>query len=187
MNQFHKFISEMGPLIIFFVCHKYYGLMTATAVLIVTTLISVVIVYIIEKKIPMMPLISAILLGFFGGLTLIFQDELFIKIKPTLINLIFAAILIIGFFMKKGLLKYLMGSAMVMSDEAWLKFSLRWGLFFIFLALVNEVVWRNFDTDFWVKFKVFGMLPLSMIFMVSQMPFLLKNMEDDNKKDSAEE
>lgn len=186
MNQGFKFLSEMGPLLVFFICHKFYGLIAATAALMITTIISVIIVYYIEKKVPMMPLISAILLGIFGGLTIFSQNELFIKIKPTLINMLFAIILIGGVAFKKGFLKYLMGSAMNMSDKAWLTFSLRWGIFFIFLAIVNEIVWRNFDTDFWVKFKVFGMLPLSIGFMVTQMPFLMKNMiENEKKKDDS--
>jgi intracellular septation protein len=149
------------------------------------TLISVLITYYIYKKIPMMPLISAAVVGLFGGLTILTNDEFFIKIKPTLINLVFAAILLIGAIRGKGLLKNLMDGSIKMSDNAWLSFSVRWGIFFIFLALANEIVWRNFSTDIWVKFKVFGLLSATFVFMIAQMPFLKKHMiEDNNEKNS---
>lgn len=177
MKQSTKNILEFGPLIIFFLVYKWQGLINATAVLVVVTAVAVIINYVLEKKVPVMPLASAVILGIFGILTVISEDTFFIKIKPTIVNLLFAAILLIGAAMKKGMLKYLMGSAIEMNDKAWLKFSIRWGFFFIFLALVNEVVWRSFEEDFWVKFKVFGMLPLTMLFVASQIPFLKKNIK----------
>ncbi len=177
-----KFFSEMGPLLLFFVAYKFYGLIPATGVLIIATLFSVSIVYYLEKRIPIMPLASAIILGIFGGLTVFNGDEFFIKIKPTLVNILFAVILLGGFIKKKGLLKYLFDGALHMNDDAWLKFSLRWAVLFLFLAGTNEIVWRNFDTDFWVKFKVFGMLPITIMFMITQVPFLKRNMIEESKE-----
>lgn len=182
MSQGMKFIAEMGPLLLFFATYKFNGLIFATGVLIVATCVSVAFVYFKERKIPLMPLISAVILGIFGGLTLVFADEIFIKIKPTLVNILFAAILFAGVFKGRGLLKHLFGSALKMNEEAWVTFSFRWGVFFLCLAGLNEVIWRNFDTDFWVKFKVFGMLPLSLLFMLSQLPFLQRHVIDETKK-----
>lgn len=124
-----------------------------------------------------MPLISAIILGIFGGLTLISGDDLFIKIKPTLINLLFATLLFYGYFSKRPLIKHLFGESLKMEDKIWIVLSLRWGLFFVFLAILNEAIWRNFSTDFWVNFKVFGVFPISMIFTLSQVPFMVKNIK----------
>ncbi|MCE3231792.1 MAG: septation protein [Rickettsiaceae bacterium] len=181
MKQPLKSITEFGPLIAFFLAFKFFGIIYATGVLLVTTFIAIVITYYSEKKIPMMPLFSAIVVGVFGGLTIFTHNEIFIKIKPTLINLLFAAILIVGSLRGKALLKKLMDGALHMSDEAWHKLSMRWGLFFLALAVANELVWRNFPTDIWVQFKVFGLLSATVVFMVTQMPFIKRNMIEEKK------
>lgn len=173
---------EVLPLVVFFAVYKFSDLIAATGALVVVTIVTISITYMVERRVPMMPLISAIVLSFFGGLTLISGDGIFIKIKPTLVNIVFASILFAGAYMKKPLLKYLMESAFKMDDEAWLKFSLRWGFFFLFLAGLNEVIWRNFSEDFWVKFKVFGMLPISVLFTATQIPFLKKNMIEEEEE-----
>jgi intracellular septation protein len=128
-----------------------------------------------------MPLFSAIILGIFGSITIFSGNEIFIKMKPTLLNLLFALILFFGYFFKKPFLKYIFASKVELSEEAWILLSKRWGLFFIFLAVLNEIIWRNFTTDFWVKFKVFGILIISLIFTLTQLPYMLGSI---NKSDS---
>jgi intracellular septation protein len=179
-----KFICDFLPLLIFFFVYKASSdpkpIIPATIALVITTFIALTINYIVTKKIAKMPLFSALILGFFGLLTVFSGNDLFIKIKPTLINLLFAAILIFGCFAKKPLLKMLLGHAFIINDKAWLKLSMRWAFFFIFLAILNEFIWRNFSTDFWVQFKVFGILPLSIAFTLSQIPYLIKQQKNPN-------
>lgn len=174
-----KLLCDYIPIIVFFAVYKFSNdpqpIIQATIYLLIATAIALLASYILIRKISTMALFSGIVLGIFGGLTIYLQDELFIKIKPTLLNSLFAIILFCGFFAKKPLLKYLLGSAIVMDDKVWLQLSLRFAIFFIFLAILNEIIWRNFSTDFWVQFKVFGMLVISIIFTISQAPFILKN------------
>ncbi len=176
-----KFLCDYLPLIVFFVCYKLAKtadpLITATIWMIITTFAALTISYLLTKKIPLVALFSAIVLAMFGGLTILLKDEIFIKTKPTIINLIFAAILLYGFFTKKPFLSYLLGEQVKMGDTAWLTLSKRWAIFFIFLACLNEIIWRNFSTDFWVQFKVFGMMPISLIFTISQVPFMIREMK----------
>lgn len=176
-----KFLYDYLPLIVFFLTFKLSKadnpLITATIFMLITTALALFVSYILTKKIPKVALFSAIILAIFGGLTVILQDELFIKIKPTIINIIFAIILFYGYFTKKPLISYLLGDQLKMSDKGWLILSLRWALFFVFLACLNEFIWRFFDTDFWVKFKVFGMMPITLIFTISQMPFMIKEIK----------
>lgn len=173
-----KFLCDYLPLIVFFACYKLAEtsnpLVTATIYMLVTTFIALIISYVLTKKIAMVPLVSGILLGIFGGLTIFLQDEIFIKMKPTIINLLFALLLFYGYFTKKPFLSYLIGEQIKMSDKAWLTLSARWSCFFIFLAVLNELIWRNFSTDFWVQFKVFGMMPISLLFTIFQIPFMIR-------------
>ncbi|MCH2546958.1 MAG: septation protein A [Alphaproteobacteria bacterium] len=154
------------------------NMMIATALLMALTFISLGIFYAVERKIALMPLITGVMVGVFGGLTLFLQDETFIKMKPTIINVIFATILLVGWKLDKPLLKYLFESAFKLDNAGWYGLSLRWGLFFLFLALVNEVVWRNFSTDFWISFKLFGMLTLNILFWIVHVPYLQKHMQE---------
>lgn len=176
-----KFLYDYLPLIVFFACYKLAKtpdpLITATIYMIITTFIALIVSYFLTKKIPMVALASGIVLGIFGGMTILFKNEIFIKTKPTIINLLFAAILFYGYFAKKPLLSYLLEGQVKMSNQAWLTLSMRWGLFFICLAGLNEIIWRNFSTDFWVQFKVFGMMPISMIFTISQVPFMIREIK----------
>lgn len=181
MKQPLKSITELGPLVVFFVAFKFAGIVYATGALLIATFLAVAVTYYIEKKVPMMPLISALVVGFFGGLTIITQNEVFIKVKPTLINILFAGILFVGSVRGKGLLKNLMDGTIQMSDEAWRRFSMRWAIFFLLLAVANELVWRNFSTDIWVQFKVFGLLSATVVFMITQMPFIKKNIIEEKK------
>lgn len=178
-SSFLKFICDFLPLMVFFVVYKISKapspIIAATICLLVATFIALTINYFFTKKIAVMPLFSAIILGIFGFLTIFSGNEIFIKMKPTLVNLTFAAILLFGYFTKKPLLKILFNSAFDISVETWLNLSLRWAGFFIFLAILNEIIWRNFSTDFWVQFKVFGILPISIIFAGLQIPYIVRN------------
>ena len=173
-----KFLSDYLPLIVFFAIYKLAKtpdpLITATIYMVITTFVALVVGYFFTKRVSIIALFSGLVLGIFGGLTILLHDDIFIKIKPTIINLLFSAILFYGYFSKKPLLSYLLGDQIKMSEDAWLTLSVRWACFFICLSFVNEVIWRNFSTDFWVQFKVFGMMPLSLIFTVSQVPFMMK-------------
>ncbi len=178
-----KFLLEMFPLAAFFIAYNREGLMTATLVLMIATAISIGIIYLKYRKIPLNPLISAVLIGVFGGLTLFFNDDTFIKIKPTIINLLFAAILLIGVKIGKPPLKYMMQMAMQLTEQGWRKLSINWAFFFMFLAGLNEYIWRSYPEDFWVNFKVFGMLPLTIVFLLTQVPLIKRYMIDDHKQD----
>ena len=170
-----KQLLEFIPLLVFFYFYKKYNIIIATIALAITSIISFVILTVKEKKLALMPLISAGVIGFFGLLTWYFQDPLFIKIKPTILNSIFGLVLIIASIAKKPIFKKLFQSAFEMSDLNWLKMSMRWGIFFIFLAVINELIWRNFTESFWVSFKVFGFLPLTILFTLSQIPFIMRH------------
>ena len=143
------------------------------------TIISVVISYILEKRIPIMPTLGAGIVVIFGGLTIIFDNKIFIFMKPTIINIIFAAILYGGIILKKPLLKYLLGSALKLEEEGWSILTQRWAAFFIALAVLNEIVWRTMSEDFWVSFKVFGILPITFIFTMTQFPLIKKYQVED--------
>ncbi len=169
-----KFLLELGPLLIFFGVYKYYDLMAATAALMITTPIALVIYWFIYKKVAVMPLITAVLVLVFGGLTLYFNDPTFIKIKPTIIYLLFATGLLAGLALKRPLMKSALGEAVQLTDQGWFKMSLHWGLFFLVLAGLNEFVWRSFDEASWVQFKTFIILPLTLVFSVVQL-MLIRN------------
>ena len=176
-----KFITDFGPLLIFFTV--YYksenNLIVAIPPLIVATLIAVLISYIIEKKIPYLPLIGGIIISVFGGLTLYFNNPIFLYMKPTIINIIFALILFVGkTFLNKNFLKYFFQNAFQIDEMGWNKLNFRWAYFFIFLAILNEIVWRSFAPEeeyIWVNFKVWGILPLTFIFTAFQIPLINKH------------
>ncbi len=181
-----NFLCDYVPLAVFFIFYKLVPssnpLITATIALMITTLIALVVSYILTKKIAKVALFSGLVLAVFGAATIILQNDVFIKMKPTVINLLFAAILFYCYFAKKLWLANLLGAKVQMAKQAWLSLSLRWGGFFVFLACVNEVIWRNFSTDFWVQFKVFGMMPISLIFTISQVPFMMREMKKFEEK-----
>lgn len=171
-DQLWKLLVELGPLLVFFVVNARAGIFWGTAVLMVATVISVVASRVMFGKLAIMPIISAFFVTVFGGLTLLLEDELFIKLKPTIVNTIFAVILLGGLAYGQSLLRYLFGDVFRLTEEGWRRLTLRWGVFFVVLAILNEIVWRNFSTDTWVSFKVFGILPLTMIFGIAQMGLL---------------
>jgi len=166
---------DYGPLAIFFVMYLAAGLMAATAAIVAASLVAFALAWMLQRRVPLIPLITAAVVAVFGGLTLWLQDETFIKMKPTIVQLLFAAILLGGLAIDRPLLKPLLGKMMPpMSDAAWRRFTLRYGLFFIAMALLNEAVWRTQSTDFWVTFKVFGLSGLTLLFILTQMPFIAR-------------
>ena len=165
---------ELGPLVVFFVGNWQAGIFWATGFFIVATLISLTISWAMLRRVPVMPLFTAAFVTVFGGLTLWLQDDTFIKMKPTITNIAFSAMLLIGLYFRKALLKYAFGTVFRMTEQGWRVCTLRWAVFFLFLAALNEVVWRNFSTDFWVSFKVFGIFPLTLLFATAQLPLLKK-------------
>ena len=172
-----KFTADFGPLLIFFTIYfnNENDLKTAIPPFIIATLIALMVIYFLEKRIPMVPLTSGILITFFGGLTLYFDNKIFFYMKPTIINLLFASILFFGkFFTKKPLLKIFFQNALNLEDIGWKILSYRWIYFFIFVAIINEIVWRTQSEAFWVNFKVWGLLPISFLFAASQVPLINK-------------
>ncbi len=172
-----KFATDIGPLVIFFIF--YYNndknLKIAIPPLIVATIIAVLIVWILEKKIPMIPLLSGILITLFGGLTIYFDNPVFLYMKPTIINILFGLALLFGrFFTKEPVLKKILGKSMPLSDEGWEILNNRWMYFFFGLAILNELVWRTQSEEFWVNFKVWGMLPITFIFTAFQIGLINK-------------
>ena len=178
MNKsFLKFITDFGPLLIFFTIYYKSGnnLSAAIPPLIIATLIAVTIMYFVEKKIPYVPLIGAIVISLFGGLTLYFDNPIFIYMKPTIVNIIFAVILVVSnIYFNKNFLKLFLQTAFQLNDEGWKKLNFRWAYFFIFLAILNEIVWRTQPETTWVNFKVWGMLPITIIFTTMQIPLINK-------------
>ena len=173
-----KFLTDFGPLLIFFTVYYKSGnnLSVAIPPLIIATLISVIISYIVERKIPYLPLFGGIIISIFGGLTLYFNNPIFLYMKPTIINVIFALVLFAGkAFLNKNLLKYFFQNAFQVDEIGWNKLNNRWMLFFIFLALINELVWRTQTEVMWVNFKVWGILPITFIFTALQIPLITKH------------
>ena len=172
-----KLAADFGPLLIFFIIYfnNENDLKVAIPPFIIATLISLIVIYFLEKRIPMVPLTGVILITLFGGLTLYFDNKIFFYMKPTIINLLFALVLFFGkFFTKKPLLKIFFQNAINLEDEGWKKLNYRWISFFIFVAVLNEIVWRTQSEVFWVNFKVWGLLPISFIFVASQFPLINK-------------
>lgn len=174
-QQLGKMLLEMGPLGVFFLTNSYNGIFWGTGAFMVATVISLIASRMLYGRVPVMPLISGVFVLVFGGLTLILHDELFIKMKPTIVNSIFAGILFGGLFFGHALLKYLFGEVFRLTETGWRMLTFRWACFFVVLAVLNEVIWRSYSTDVWISFKVFGIMPLSMAFAISQIGLLKKH------------
>ena len=173
-----KFLTDFGPLLIFFIIYfnNSQNLKVAIPPFILATIISLIVVYFLEKKVPMVPLISCALIVIFGGLTLYFNNKIFFYMKPTIINIIFAVTLIFGkYFTNKNLLKIFFQNSINLDNIGWEKLTYRWIYFFIFVAILNEIIWRTQSELFWVNFKVWGLLPISLLFAVIQVPLINKH------------
>ena len=175
MNPLFKLVLEIGPLVVFFIANSQSGIFTATMAFMIATAISLGISYAINRTIPTMPLVTGVFVMVFGGLTLWLQDETFIKLKPTLVNILFGSILTFGLMTGRLFLKMLLDSTMALTDTGWTIMTKAWIGFFFTLAILNEVVWRSFSTDFWVSFKLFGIMPLTVAFSIALVPVITKH------------
>ena len=196
MNPLLKLVLELGPLVVFFFANARgewlaatfpslaaFGgpIFIATGLFMIATALSLGISWIMVRSLPIMPLVSGVIVFVFGALTLWLQDETFIKMKPTIVNSLFGTVLLGGLLFGRSLLGYVFDQAFRLDAEGWRKLTFRWGLFFFFLALVNEIVWRSFSTDAWVAFKVWGIMPITLIFTFSQMPLVMRHSLDEQK------
>jgi intracellular septation protein len=185
-NQIAKLLIELGPIAVFFIVNSRAGIFWGTGAFMVATAVSLAISRIFLGRIPIMPLVSGVFVLVFGALTLWLQDELFIKLKPTIVNSLFAAILFGGLAFGHALLKYPFGEAFALTDEGWRKLTFRWSLFFVFLAILNEVIWRSFSTDFWIAFKVWGVMPITMLFAMAQIGLITRHAAADEQPSDAQ-
>ena len=174
LNPTLKLALDIGPLVLFFAANTRFGIYTATGAFMAAVLIALAVSYVMTRHIAVMPLVTAAIVLVFGGLTLILHDELFIKLKPTIIYLLFGGTLLGGLALGKPLLGMLFDSVFNLTEEGWRKLTWRWALFFFALAVLNEIVWRTQTTDFWVSFKLFGVVPLTFLFGALQYPLLVK-------------
>jgi intracellular septation protein len=184
LNPVVKLVLELGPLTLFFFGNAYAGrfgivedqrLFLATGLFVAATLVSLAVHFALVRRLPIMPLVSGVVVLVFGGLTLALQDETFIKMKPTIVNTLFGGVLLAGLYWRKPLLSIVLDSMLDLTDEGWRRLTFRWALFFFALAILNEVVWRTQTTDFWVNFKVFGIMPLTVAFALAQTPLIVRH------------
>ncbi|HSX73796.1 MAG TPA: septation protein A [Shinella sp.] len=195
-----KLVLELGPLVVFFFANSRGEwlaghfpalaelggpIFIATGLFMAATAAALIVSWVLTRTLPMMPLVSGIVVFVFGALTLWLQNDTFIKMKPTIVNTLFGAILLGGLLFGKSLLGYVFHAAFKLTDEGWRKLTLRWGLFFLFLAVLNEVVWRSFSTDFWVAFKVWGTMPITILFTLSQMPLIMRHSVEQPEEDKT--
>jgi intracellular septation protein len=193
VNPLLKLTLELGPLMVFFFANargewlaerfpaltEFGGpIFIATGLFMTATAVALTVSWLLTRTLPIMPLVSGVVVFVFGALTLWLQDDIFIKMKPTIVNALFGGVLLGGLFFGRSLLGYVFDSAFHLDAEGWKKLTFRWGLFFLFLALVNEIVWRSFPTDTWVAFKVWGIMPITFLFTMSQMPLIMRHSLD---------
>jgi intracellular septation protein len=175
MRQWLKYAVDYGPILAFFIAYKSGGLMAATLTLMIATAFATAVLYLMTRRLAVMPIITFLVVGTFGGLTLWLHDDTFIKMKPTVIQGLFAVILFGGLIMKKPLIRYLMGSTLHLDDAGWNRLSLRFACFFAVMAGLNEVVWRTQPESIWIDFKVFGILGLTLLFILTQVPLIMRH------------
>ncbi|QFR33579.1 septation protein A [Ancylobacter sp. TS-1] len=187
MHPMLKLALELGPLVVFFVANGRGGIYVATGAFMVATFAALAAMWLIARKIAVMPLISAGVVLVFGTLTLWLQDDHFIKMKPTMVNALFGVALLGGLYFRKPLLPYVLGDVFVLTDRGWRELTIRWGGFFITMAVLNEVVWRSFSTDTWVAFKTFVYLPLTLVFAMAQVPLMTRHAPEPAKDEGKGE
>jgi intracellular septation protein len=187
MRRLYATALELGPLLLFFVANGRWGIFVGTGIFIAATAVALPCYRWLEKRWPVMPLVGGFFVLVFGGLTIWLQDDTFIKLKPTIVYLTFAAFLGAGLLLRKPVLELLLGSVFNLTEPGWRKLTLRWALFFIAMAVLNELVWRNVSTDVWVSFKAFGFLPLTFIFAMAQMPLMQRYSAVDANKTAEPE
>jgi intracellular septation protein len=175
LNPFVKLALDIGPLILFFVVNAKAGIFAATGAFMAAVVVALVVSYVLIRRFPVMTVVSAVIVIVFGGLTIFLHDDTFIKIKPTLIYLLFGGVLAGGLLLRKPLLSMVFDSVFNLTDEGWRKLTIRWAAFFFAMALLNEIVWRTQTTDFWVSFKLFGFVPLTFLFALAQFPLMRKH------------
>jgi len=175
LNPFVKLALDIGPLILFFVANAKAGIFAATAAFMAAVVVALVVSYALIRRFPVMTVVSAVIVMVFGGLTIFLHDDTFIKMKPTLIYLLFAGVLGGGLLLRKPLLSIVFDSVFHLTDEGWRKLTIRWAVFFLVMAVLNEIVWRTQSTDFWVSFKLFGFVPLTFLFAIAQLPLMKKH------------
>ncbi|MCR9220305.1 MAG: septation protein A [Alphaproteobacteria bacterium] len=178
--------TEYGPLALFLIAYLLDGLMTATKVVVAATLVAVALSIALTRKVPWMSVVTAAVVAVFGGLTIWLDDEIFIKMKPTIVQVLFAVALLGALALRRLPLKLLMGSGIALPDAAWRALTVRFGLFFLAMAALNEAVWRTQSTDFWVTFKVAGILGLTFLFVMAQIPFISRHSLEREEDASAE-
>ena len=181
--QLIKLALELGPLVLFFILNSRAGIFVATGWFMGAMVISLLLSWLILKRVAVMPLVTGVVVLIFGGLTLWLQDDTFIKLKPTIVNILFGGVLLGGLLFGQSLLKYVFGDVYKLKPEGWRILTWRWTIFFFVLAAINEIVWRNFSTDFWVAFKVWGIMPLTLVFSFALVvPVLTKYAPDAEEK-----
>ena len=174
LNPILKLTLDVGPLVLFFVANSRFGIFGATGAFMAAVVAALLVSYTMTRQWPIMPVVTAIVVLVFGGLTLALHDETFIKLKPTIIYVLFGGILIGGYILEKPFLAILFDSMFHLTPEGWRKLTLRWALFFFALAALNEAIWRTQSTDFWVNFKLFGFVPITFVFAALQYPLLMR-------------
>lgn len=179
LNPLLKLALDIGPLALFFAANAKFGIFTATAVFMVAVVSALLASYAMTRQWPVMPVVTAVIVVIFGGLTLVLHDDTFIKLKPTIIYTLFGGLLLGGWFLDRPVLEILFDAMFHLTPEGWRKLTLRWALFFLVMAVVNEAVWRTQSTDFWVNFKVFGFMPLTLVFAALQVPLLTRYAVED--------
>jgi intracellular septation protein len=180
LNPILKLVLDIGPLVLFFVANSRFGIFTATAAFMVAVLAALAVSYAITRHIAIMPVVTAVIVLIFGTLTLVLHNETFIKLKPTIIYLLFGGALLLGLLINRPFLSILFDQMFHLTDEGWRKLTWRWVMFFFALAVLNEIVWRNFSTDVWVSFKLFGVVPLTFLFGALQYPLLTRYHPDNS-------
>ena len=181
LNPVLKLVLDVGPLVLFFAANSKFGIYAATGAFMAAILIALAVSYALTRHLAVMPLVTAVIVLVFGGLTLVLHDELFIKVKPTIIYVLFGGTLVGGLAFNKPLLGMVFDSVFHLREEGWRKLTWRWALFFFVLAILNEIIWRTQTTDFWVSFKLFGVVPLTFLFAALQVPLVTKYSVDNKR------